>query len=192
MLESGRTLAQLLALPAGGLPAGALSVLAESARMSTLKGLLLKQVTGVPWGNVLSECGRKVGDLLDIDPVDLMIKAWRQYGALVKYADPEKYPPEEVSLVPLAEHTVESEFHPYLEVVVNNQPVAKIVFDVSVALELKGLILKIQGGRIKAIETGSVGGKGSISVEGVALVEKEFEPESLPGTINLGEGIAIS
>ncbi len=92
---------------------------------------------------------------------------------------------------PLAEHTVKSEHHPYVEILVNGQSTGRIVFDVSIVLILKGFVLKIQDARIKAVQTGSLQGKGKFSLGDAVLAEKVFDQNPLPGSIDLGEGVAL-
>jgi hypothetical protein len=121
-----------------------------------------------------------------------MVKAWNKYRELLKYTDKEKYPPDVSVLVPLAEHTIKSEHKPYIEILINDKSVGKIDFNINISLTLKGIILKIRDGKIKEIQTGSCKGKGTIKCEDLVILEKETESFSLPGSINLGEGIPIA
>ena len=66
--------------------------------------------------------------------------------------------------MPLAEHTAKSEHHPYVEILLKEQPVGQIVFDLEFSLALEGFVLKIQDGTIREIHTGS--GKGECSLSG--------------------------
>ncbi|MCZ6776037.1 MAG: hypothetical protein O7D34_06245, partial [Ignavibacteria bacterium] len=56
---------------------------------------------------------------------------------------------------------------------------------------LEGALLKIQDGKIKEITTGSCKGEGSVACEGYEIAKRELKSISLPGTIDLGEGVAI-
>ena len=82
------------------------------------------------WGGALIEAQifEKLKDLLAIGIPDILVAAWNKYRILLKYLDREKYPPNESFLVPLAEHSITSEHHPYVEILVNDQPVGKICF----------------------------------------------------------------
>lgn len=67
----------------------------------------------------------------------------------------------------------------------------KIPFQVDLALVLKGVVLKIQAGRIKTVRTGSCQARGSLKCENLLLLEKKTQVIELPGLIDLGEGVAI-
>ncbi len=167
-----------------------LSVLESGEKMSLLKARVLKEAK-MKWPVALDCVAEKIADLLNIAIPDIMVMAWKKYRILLAYTDSKKYPPGEVSLVPLAEHTISSEHHPFLEILINNQPFGKIEFHISVSLALESAILKIQDGKIMAVTAGTCKGKGTIECENLLIMEKQTQPISLPGTISLGEGVPI-
>ena len=186
------TLSQFFSLKDKELSPDRLSAIESGEQVSAVKGLVLKQTKGVGWGVIKDEIFKKLGDLLEISIPDILVAAWNKYEILLKYLDREKYPPNESFLVPLAEHCITSEHHPYVEILVNDQPVGKIGFDIKVALTLEGIILKIQDGKIKEIFTGTCKGKGTISCDNIVILEKKTESVPLPGSIDLGQGIPIA
>ena len=143
------------------------------------------------WSAAFEEMYRKTTDLLDISVVDVLVGAWNTYQALKKYLDREKYPPTQSILVPLAEHTVKSEHNPHIDILVNDEPVGKIAFQIALTFTVRGVILIVQDGKIKGIKTGEVKGKGSLKCEGALLLEQDFRPIPLPGSVDLGDGIPI-
>jgi hypothetical protein len=145
----------------------------------------------VKWPVAFDIIVKKITDILDIGILDIMVMAWNKYRMLLKYADREKYPPGETLLVPLVEHTIKSEHRPFIEILINDKPVGKVEFNITISLMLKGIILKIQDGKIKGVTTGTCKGKGTIKCENIVILEKETAPISLPGSIDLGEGIPI-
>jgi hypothetical protein len=58
-------------------------------------------------------------------------------------------------------------------------------------MTLEGLLLRIEDGNIRAIETGTLKGQGALSLESAVLIERDFGPIQLPGTIALGSGIPL-
>lgn len=185
------TLSQFFSLEDKELSPDRLSAIESGEQVSALKGLVLKQTKGVGWGVIKEEIFKKLGDLLEISIPDILVAAWNKYEILLKYLDREKYPPNESFLVPLAEHCITSEHHPFVEILVNDQPVGKIGFDINVTLTLEGIILKIQDGKIKEIFTSTCKGKGTISYDHKVILEKKTESVPLPGNIDLGQGIPI-
>ncbi len=192
MSDSDLTLKQFFSLKPEEWSSERLSALASKDKISSLKEMAEKEAKGAKWPVAFAEILKRVDDLLDISLPDILAGAYNKYRILRQYAEKGKYSPDETFLVPLADHTIKSEHHPYLEVFINENLVAKIDFTIMVALKLNGIILKIQDGRIKEIFTGTCQGKGAIECEGLVLVEKEMPSVSLPGSINLGEGIPIA
>lgn len=168
-----------------------LSAIESSNKIASLKERVSKEAKGIRWPVELSEIIKKVEDLLNISMPDIMVSAWNKYRILARYADKGKYKPNETFLVPLAEHTIKSEHNPYIEILINDSVVSKIEFNINVSLFLKGFVLKIQDGKIKEILAGSCKGKGLVKCEDLVMLEKETESIPLPGSIKLGEGIAI-
>lgn len=166
--------------------------LEEALDAKQLMQKISKQARELRWASVQGAILEKVPELLNVKMTDVLLGAWKKFKMLQKYADRERYTPEETILVPLADHTVKSEHHPYVEILVGEQPIQKIAFDVSFELTLHGFVLSIQDAAIKGIQTGTWQGKGAIAFKGIVLVEKSFEPIELPGKIGLGRGISLS
>jgi hypothetical protein len=189
MSDSQLTLNQLFS-PEKKLSPEKLSSLESKKKIASLKKRILKEVK-VKGPLILDSIIQKTIDMLDIKVLDIMIKAWNKYKILLKYRDRKKYPPNETFLVPLAEHTIQSEHRPSLDILVNDQPVGNIEFSITFSIMLEGIILKIQDGKIKGITTGTCKGKGTLACENVVILEKKTESIPLPGSIDLGEGIPI-
>lgn len=134
---------------------------------------------------------RQLTDLLDLDVGRILAGAWCKHQEIIRYRDQEKYPPGEVHLVPLVEHTVTSKQSPTIQPIINGAPLRKIKFDVVLKLRIKGAMLKIRDAKISEILVGSCTGSGSIEYAGLTLVERKTAPVNLPGSIALKEGIAI-
>jgi len=134
---------------------------------------------------------QKIKEILNIDIPDIMTNAWSKYSILQQYTDKDYYPPEETYFVEMADHTINSEHNPQIDVVVNKQVITTIYFYIVLALSFKGLVLRIQDGKIKGITTGNCLGRGSLYCENRLLLEKETRSFTLPGAIDLGSGIPI-
>lgn len=165
----------------------------HSQEFSQVKQSIAKEVKGVPLtASFYEKMVRELPQSLDIEIKDILVWAWRKRGEIIQYRDKKKYPPGETHLVPLLEHTVISEHSPTIQPVINNVELpTKIKFDIVLKLKIKGAMLGIRDGKIMEILTGSCTGSGSIQYAGIAVLEKKTAPFTLPGTINLGEGITI-
>jgi hypothetical protein len=191
MSNSQVTLNQFFFLNAEELSEKELCVVESEGQTESLRKAVSKEVKHIKWPGIFSEIAKKIEELLDIDIPDIMVKAWAKYKTLLKYTDREKYPPDQTVLVPLVEHKIESEHHPHIDIVIDDKPFAKIEFQINIELTLKGMVLKIQDGKIKEVKMGSCEGKGSIKCGESVILEKEMEPFSLPSSIDLGDGIPI-
>jgi len=151
----------------------------------------LSAQAGPVWQIVRSQIADHLAKLLDVDGVDILVGAWNKARELRKYRDPAKYPPDDVVVVPLTKHKIESKHKPYLELSVDGRAVGRLHFAVDLALTLEGVELTIQGGRIRKIKTGKATGTGTLKCEGAVLHSIDKKLTSLPGVIDLGEGYAI-
>jgi len=151
----------------------------------------MQEKAGVAWKMVQGNLSQHLARVLDIDVIGLLVDGWNKSRELRKYRDEAAYPPDEVVVVALSKHKLESQHKPHLELVVADRPVGRVSFQIDLALAIDGAQLTIQGGRIKRIATGKTSGTGTIRCEGVIVGQKEQKLGSLPGSIDLGSGIPI-
>ena len=168
-----------------------LDKLRSKEAIGELKNKVNKECPSLEWKAVWNSINGHVDKLLKISIVEIMTRPWKNFRELSKYEDEHKYPPDRSFIVPLLEHTITSTHNP--EIVVELESLFKqtIPFDITVELILKGFSLEIQSGKIKKIFTGECQGSGLVQCMHVTLYKKELENISLPGVINLGEGIRI-
>ena len=157
-----------------------------------LRKNLPAQEHGLQWTPIWNSVIDHVGKLLDIDLANIMLRAWKNSFDLSKYADADTYPPDHSYLEPLVEHSISSRHKPKIEVEIDQIISKTIAFDIAIQLKLKGFTLEITGGKIMKIHTGECSGKGSLKCLDVTLLEKALGTVTLPGIIDLGEGIPIT
>ncbi len=184
------TLAGLFGVGPEGIRSDQFPDLTDSAAYARLQEQMQGQA-GVAWQMVRSNIGQHLGRLLDIDVVDLLVGGWNKARDLRKYRDETAYPPDEVIVVALSKHKLQSKHTPRLELVVADRPIGRLQFDVDVALAIDGAQLTIQGGRIMRIATGKTSASGTIKCEGVVIGQPEARLGALPGEIRLGQGVLI-
>ncbi len=117
----------------------------------------------------------------------ILAAAWSKRRELLKYLDK----PEATNYLRLAKHMVNSDHKPEVEVLLNENSVAKLQFDVKFKLEIDGANLMIHEGMIKKVT--AVSGKASctISYKGYELYKKESQQIDLPGEVEFNPGIVI-
>jgi len=164
--------------------------LAESSETFSALKKKLKEGKWTPFRDFSGLAAKNAKALMDVRIETILVTGWAKYFSLRKYLDKEKYPANSTVTVALGEHTVKSEHHPYLQVLMNGFE-SRINFGISVALTLKGINLVIRDGRIRAIKTGECSAKGTVTCEKVPIVEKKSQPVILPGMIEFEKGIPI-
>lgn len=188
-MNDALTLQQFFALPApGAFPREAWE---RSAEIAALRENLAAAAPAVAWTGAWEKVAAEIPKLFQVSTPGLLVKAWNNFRLLFKYLNREHYPPNEVIYLELGEHTVKSEHHPYIEVLVNGVSVRRLTFHILLTLTFKEVCLKIQDGRIKAITPVSCEGKGVVKLGDFVLWERKTGPVALPATIDLGEGIPI-
>ena len=151
----------------------------------------MQDKAGAAWKMVQGNMDQHLARLLDIDVVRLLVDGWNKARELRKYRDESAYPPDEVIVVALSKHKLESQHKPHLELVVADRPVGRLHFQIDLALNIDGAQLTIQGGRIMRIATGKTSGTGTIRCENVIVGQKEAKLGAFPGKIDLGAGVPI-
>jgi hypothetical protein len=167
--------------------------LETSQAAAALKEEVAKKSKLIRWSAVEDVLFEKTVEALDIPLLTFLLPAWKKYREILEFADPEKHPANEVNLVSLVEHTVEVEHHPYLQVTYRGIeiPKAKLEFTLTGDLTLEGVILRIQNGKITAIQGGAVKWSGELLLENKSVLKKESKSYALTGSLALGEGIPL-
>ncbi len=153
--------------------------------------LHIKDVPGLGIDLVTDAIKDSLDPLLDMDLVDIFCGGWTKLQELQAYRDPDQHPPQEVSLVPIVAHSITSEHHPGLDILVGSAPVATVKLDVELEVKLEAVVLKIQAGRIREVMTGAFQGEGTIKCRGKTLIARSTPKYNLPASIPLGDGVEI-
>ncbi len=171
----------------------------EGASLVDLESDIKSQLPKISLGSVKEEMGAKIGEALDVGLDQVLVSAWKKYQGLQEYADPEKHPPEETALVPLAKHSIKSAHKPHVDLKVKNVLIGSIRLEVQLALQLEGVVLKVQAGRILDLRGGACQASGSlkcllkskVGTKDILSLQRETPKFQLPGAFSFGAGIAI-
>lgn len=160
------------------LPPEKLIPVERNTKFENLKQEIIRKEKIFQWEKIQNEITDNCTKLTNVPLKTILEKAWEKYEEVSQYLDVERYGAENTFLIPLVEHTVVSQHHPKIEVSLGETHLADIDFDVHLELTLKGIILKINGGKIQGVNAGKCKSKASLSCEGVVLFEdesREFE-----------------
>lgn len=130
-----------------------------------------EQVSGMKlaWGFVGKEIFNALKSVLDGDLLEILAKGWAQAGALADFADPDKHPPGERSVIELGEHDVSRELHPVIAVTIGSCPCVELKFTFTITAMVGGVRLSILDGHIVGGDMGEAWASAQLSYEGVPL-----------------------
>ena len=176
MSDSSTKLRTLLALPDPDARAEA------SNRWQELQNRLGREIKTIKWPAAMPDLVPKIGELFDQPLSDLLIAAWQKADALQTLLAESKNKPETVMSLELAEHSLTSKYHPYIEIKLGRVlQVKKIDFAVTFSASLKGINLRIKNGTITGVQAGSCEFEGKVQYEDLPIAEKKVGPIQLRG-----------
>jgi hypothetical protein len=168
--------------------------LIDAAAPEEAGGLTRQALKGALAG-VWSEVADRVCEALDVSIPDVLAGGWSRAHELMRYRDPERYPRDAVSTVPLASHSVVSSHQPRVELEVRGITPAplrlrlRLQADIEAAVD--GAQLAVRAGRIERLLCGTIGIAATLSCGGVVIVRRKTDFK-LPGAFSFGEGIPIA
>ena len=142
-----------------------------------------KEVKGIKWTATIPDLAPKVCELLDIKIPNVLTAAWKKVADIQAVMEKSQKTPDETIYLELAQHTINSEHKPSIDVKIKGATVKKIELLIQLGFNLKGFLLKIQNGAITEMQTGQCEAKGSIKYGGLTIAEKKLEPIKLPFSI---------
>lgn len=145
----------------------------------------------IPWSRVQAEAASMIPAMLDTRLLHAWAHAWEKYQGLKDDVEQSRNSPEEVVLSPLAEHSIDSTLHPYIEIFLGPKKIGKITFDVTLTTQLRGLVLGLKNGEIVSLQLAQCEWTGTIGTQGVILMQRELKKLDLPGRITLKRGISL-
>jgi hypothetical protein len=150
-----------------------------------------KEVKGIKWMATVPDLAPKVCELLDIKIPDVLTAAWKKVTDIQAVMEKSKKTPDETVYLELAQHTINSEHKPSIDVKIKGATVKKIELVIQLGFNLKGFLLKIQNGAITEMQTGQCEAKGTVKYGGLTIAEKKLEPIKLPFSIPIPSDLFI-
>lgn len=179
MTEPTVTLREVFELPENGQPDP------EPNRWQAIQDRIAKEAKDVKLPARMHDLGPKICELFDVPLPNILVTSWKKVGNLQTLLERSRNSPDEIMYLELAEHSINCEQKPYIEMKIKDLPVNKIEFLVKLLFKLKGFVLKVQNGAILQMQTGACEVQGTILYSGQVIVEKKLSPIELPGQIEL-------
>ena len=153
---------------------------------------LKEEGKGIKWTAAMPDLGAKICELLDIRIPDILMTAWKKADALRQALAESQADPERSVYLDLAEHSIDYETQPFIDVKIKGASVKKITLTVMLNLKLKAFTLKVQNGAICEIQTGSCEAKGTIKYDKLPIAEKKLSPIKFPLMIRIPSLLATA
>jgi hypothetical protein len=116
------------------------------------------------------EIRRAILDLLDIGLAGVVQRGWQRHDELIAAGRRTSAGGREV--VTLADHTITSTHSPHVSLIVDGLDLGKITITVLMSLRLIGISAVVDGGRLVAVEAGSIAATAKLSVEEVPITNR--------------------
>lgn len=191
MTGATRTLRDFFALADDDRAAQRVAALGSNPVLSTLAATVSATAGSAGWHHVLMDIAGAIPDLLQVDLAEVLGGGWKNGAELGRFADTQRYAPEETIVVELTTHVVTSRHHPCLEVLLDEQPCGQLDVEVEIALRVDGAVLTIKDGKIWKATTGACAASGRITCAGQTLSERESVSVPLPGALVFDQPILI-
>jgi hypothetical protein len=156
-----------------------------------LAGKVRSAATSVVPKGALALIRRQVSDaaleVLDIPLSDVLTGAWSRYTELMQAVQLTRVDPGRREDVLLAEHTITSEHHPKVDVLVDDTLVASIRLQVELVCTVRALTVAVERGAIVEVGSGNAHIELSVGTDEVALWRREHEFD-VTAVVKLREG----
>jgi hypothetical protein len=195
-IEVGRdiedlTLKELLPPASGDIPDPSVAGGVESEDLRNLQKQLSISALPIAWSRVQSEVSGMLSSVMNTGVLDLWAHGWEKYQGLMDDVEKSRNSPRATVLSPLAEHSIETKLHPFLEIYLGPKKIQTLYFDVTLTTRIKGLVLSLKNGRITSLQLVECEWKGSIGIKNAILVSRPLGKLKLPGRIELKRGILL-
>jgi hypothetical protein len=156
-----------------------------------LKELREKVPKAISWSSVQESVADSLAEALHVSVLSTLANGWKHYTMFMEDVRRSLSNPEVEIVSAIADHSIHSTLHPYVDVKLGGKTVHEIAFDVSLETTIRGLLLGLKKGEIVSVELGDCEWTGKIAVAEVEVLKRKLKKVSLPGHLRLKQGIAI-
>ena len=144
-------------------------------------------------GFVCEQAAKAVeNELLEVDVVEVLARAFATLAELREYADAVKYPREKPQTLVMTNKTISAPQDVEIGLEVDGLPLIPLVLTVDLEAELECVRLTVGGGCITAIDLGTAAASAGLRYRSVALIKsRRTDAVQLGSRLDLGEGIPI-
>jgi hypothetical protein len=138
---------------------------------SALRGV--RRLSGSALRIVDCEIATVAAGLLDIDLGDALVSAWRKYSAMTEAAERTLAVPGSEEVVVLTSHRVACTYQPQVELLVDGKKITTFEFDMTVVLDLDGVVAVVRLGELVALRCGDCTITATLKLKEATLAQKQ-------------------
>jgi hypothetical protein len=132
--------------------------------------------------------------LLGLDLGDLVIAGWRKQEKLAAAAEHTAANPGSSVLVELATHRISSVHRPYVELLLNEQHLMNVNFELTIEFVVTALAVTVRDGHVVSLHAGNCDVSATLDAEGIRLASRQDHLElplvvRWPLLLRLGGGV---
>ena len=188
VLTEDLSLGDLFAVVTGEEAEGDLKAGLDAKELSELRK---KVPTAISWSSVQESVADSLAEAMHVSVLATLANGWKHYTMFMEDVRRSRSNPEVEIVSAIADHSIHSTLHPFVDVRLGGKTVHEIAFDVSLVTTIRGLLLGLKKGEIVSVEMGDCEWTGKISVAEVEVLERKLKKLALPGHLRLKRGIAI-
>jgi len=188
VLTEDLSLGDLFEVITGGEAEGELKAGLGAEELSELRK---KVPTAISWSSVQESVADSLAEAMHVSVLATLANGWKHYTMFMEDVRRSRTNPEVEIVSAIADHSIHSTLHPFVDVRLGGKTVHEIAFDVSLVTTIKGLLLGLKKGEIVSVEMGECEWTGKIAVAEVDVLERKLKKLALPGHLRLKRGIAI-
>jgi hypothetical protein len=188
VLTEDLSVGDLFEVLSGGETEGDLKAGLGAEELSELRKKLPKAIS---WSSVQESVADSLSEAMHVSVLGTLANGWKHYKDFVEDVRRSRTNPEVEIVSAIADHSIHSTLHPFVDVRLGGKTVHEIAFEVSLVTTIKGLLLGLKKGEIVSVEMGDCEWTGKISVAGVEVLARKLKKLELPGHLRLKRGIEI-
>jgi hypothetical protein len=188
VLTEDLSIGDLFAVFTGGEAEGDLKAGLGAEELTELRK---KVPTAISWSSVQESVTDSLAEGMHVSVLATLANGWKHYTMFMEDVRRSRSNPEVEIVSAIADHSIHSTLHPFVDVRLGGKKVHEIAFDVSLVTTIRGLLLGLKKGEIVSVEFGDCEWTGKIAVAEVDVLERKLKKLALPGHLRLKRGIAI-
>ena len=161
---------------------------ADALDMGPLAAAVTPACAAIP-GSVASDVLQSLRGVLDealhVELGHVLTHSWGKVAALRTALKSTRDDPTTLAVVPLLDHKITSRHAPHVDLMYGAQSLLQAPLEVVLSLELKGVTLHVEKGRISGLKAGHCVGEASVTFLGQPLAKQKSREFGLPGRLNL-------